>query len=78
MMDGFLDRLVLSNINLFYGGRMSECRGSPREGLDILGEGLDRMIVTSSSIDAEGDGRGGALFEVLMGAVGQPDGQFAA
>jgi len=44
----------------------------------FAGEKLDRMFVTSSTIDAEGEEHGGALFEVFAGATGLPAGQFAA
>jgi sugar lactone lactonase YvrE len=62
------------------GGRHDRSIALPATNITSIafaGERLDRMFVTSSSLDAEHEEQAGALFEVFAGATGLPAGQFA-
>lgn len=43
----------------------------------FAGERLDRLFVTSSTLDCEGETYAGALFEVDAGCIGLPASRFA-
>jgi sugar lactone lactonase YvrE len=45
--------------------------------ITFAGDALDRMFVTSSSLDKEQEAHAGALFEVFSGAIGVPTRKFA-